>query len=181
MASPRITKAMREGIVRNTINEQFKAEREAIAKREHKLADRIYNQQYTKKQVDTMKELGSKFVDFSGAVFVNINGKSINLSFGGADSRGVHKNASWSRYAPDAKLAAEVESYIDDKVELDGKVQKAEIALMAMLESVQSFKKLRAVWPQGEKFYDMYDVDSETKAGVPAVVVTELNNLLGIK
>lgn len=49
-----------------------------------------------------------------------------------------------------------------------------------MLESVQSFKKLRAVWPQGEKFYDMYDVDSE-KTGVPSTVVSELNKILGIK
>lgn len=181
MASPRITQTMRSRIVKDTIDSQFKSERESLKKREHALADATYNEEYSVKQREAMKELGDKFVETSMGIHVNANGKVAILAFPEPTPRYVRKNASWSRYAPKPPLTTKIEAFLEDEADFRSRSSKAEIALMAMLESVQSFKKLRAVWPQGVKFYDMYDVDSETKAGVPAVVVTELNKLLGIK
>lgn len=201
MASPRITKTMREGIVKNVITYTFKKEVAALSKREATLASIAYNATYTKAQVDAMKSLGNAFVEQSNAIVVNACGQRHSLFFGGALSaipyynqgevgsvlRELGKGADEYRfvarrgdYTIKPSLGAEIVELAQDQTDLHERAKQAAVSLMAVLESVQSFKKLRAVWPQGEKFYDMYDVDSETKSGVPAVVITDLNKMLGI-
>ena len=57
-------------------------------------------------------------------------------------------------------------------------VERTRIMLNSLIESVSSFKKLRSVWPEGEIFYNIYDVDTETKPNVPAPIIAELNKIL---
>lgn len=189
MASPRITQSMRSKIVTNALDFTFKKDREALAKRENKLADQAYKDVYTDKERKAMKELGSKFVDQYDALYINVNGKRISLHFGPEvtipkerERRFCAKNNYGynTPSTPSQSIVDDVEQWIEDTADLQRRETQANIQLSAMLESVVSFKKLRVVWPQGEQFYDMYDVDSETKAGVPAVVVTEINKLLGL-
>lgn len=181
MASPRITKVMREGIVENTLTAQFGKAKEALVKREQALANRAYHQQYKPVTIKAMEDLGDRFIEYSGTIRLNVGGRALDLTLD--KSRPCHKGANWSssRFVPDAKLTADIEKYLDDAGDHNKLATQARVQLTAVLESVQSFKKLRAVWPQGVKFYDMYDVDTETKSSVPAVVVTELNKALGIK
>jgi hypothetical protein len=188
MASPRITKVMREGIVANTIVHTFKQQREALEKEHVKLAEKAYKEQYTPSQIKAMDNLGERFIDKECKIHLNLNGLRRQLYFGGKDKTHNTKDLTYKlmenqQYhkplVPSDGLRQQVEDLLDKISDLDQTIARAEANLLAMLESVQSFKKLRAIWPEGEKFYDMYDVDSE-KAGVPAVFVADINKMLGL-
>lgn len=180
MASPRITNTMRQGIVKNTIDHTFKKERDAIDRRESELALLAYNEKYTALERKCFESCPDLF-GVSNGMHLNIRGMSISIGFGKDTQKPVAESHTWgNRFTPSTKLSDAVYELTNDREDLKKRVREAEVQLMAVLESVQSFKKLRAVWPQGEKFYDMYDVDYE-KAGVPSIVVSELNKVLGIK
>ena len=54
--------------------------------------------------------------------------------------------------------------------------------LMALLESVTTLGKLQEVWPEGEQFY-LYLIGTqatEVRSGLPAPLLTELNEKLGL-
>jgi len=186
MASPRITNTMRDGIVNNTLEHTFKKERDALLKAEGKLARLAYNEMYDLPTRKAFAQLPQGIFAVSSDICLNIRGMSVTLSFGKAadgsrtelpvgDNHGYR-----NRLTPSVPLSDQCYTYVMDNEDLKKRMREAEVQLRAMLESVQSFKKLRAVWPQGEKFYDMYDVDSE-KTGVPSVVVTQLNKILNLK
>lgn len=188
MASPRITKVMREGIVANTIAHTFKKQREDAAKEHARLALKAYKEQYTPAQIKAMDNLGERFIETEFKIYLNLNGLRRQLYFGGKErvnsmKEHVSKMMEHNQYnkplVPSDALRMEIEAFLDRESDLNETIGKAEVNLMAMLESVQSFKKLRAIWPEGEKFYDMYDVDSE-KPGVPAVFVADINKMLGL-
>lgn len=194
MASPTITKEMREKIVENMTKHIFGKEEAALVKRTAKLALAAYNEEHSPKVRKMMKDLGENYVASNTAINLNIRGMHIWLSFNGCSSlygsvigdgqEDVCRYGTKSRYgrtpfAPSASLSDEISELMDDLKDFSDRVRKAGAQTLAVLESVRTFKKLRAVWPQGEKFYDMYDVDSE-KPGVPAIVITDLNKMLGL-
>jgi len=186
MASPRITNTMRDGIVKNTLEHTFKKEQDALLKAEGKLARLAYNEMYDATTRKAFATLPAGIFSGAGDICLNIRGMAVSLSFGrqpdgsrttlcvGSD------HGFRNRLTPSDPISDHCYEYITKGEDLRKRMREAEIQLRAMLESVQSFKKLRAVWPQGEKFYDMYDVDSE-KTGVPSVVVTQLNKILNLK
>lgn len=178
MASPRITKVMREGIVKNTIEHTYNKEETALDEREYKLADKAYHVLYSKAQIAHMEALGERFINKNIVISVNLGGLRNRLEL--KEPRFMEDSQYCNPVVADGKLREDIEKFFDDSKEHSEKVNRASVNLMAMLESVQSFKKLRAVWPEGEKFYDMYDVDSE-KPGVPAVIVQDINKMLGLK
>lgn len=182
---------MREGIVANAIEHTFKKDREALKKLEISLAKAVYNELYDAPTQKMMNTLGEKFLERDCDIHVNVNGQRHRLYFDGErnvgcvgwkerEQRLMMRHQAHSPFVPSKKLGEDILEFADKTKDQGEREKQATIQLSAMLESVMSFKKLRAVWPQGEKFYDMYDVDSETKSGVPAVVVTELNKLLGL-
>ncbi len=186
MASPRITNTMRDGIVKNTLEHTFKKEQDALLKAEGKLARLAYNEMYDATTRKAFITLPSGIFGKSSDVCLNIRGMSVTLSFGKEPDGSrtelcVGENHGYrNRLTPSVPVSDQCYDYIMQNEDLKKRMREAEVQLRAMLESVQSFKKLRAVWPQGEKFYDMYDVDSE-KSGVPSVVVTQLNKILNLK
>ncbi len=197
MASPTITKDMREKIVANMSKHIFGKEEAALVVRTAKIAERAYKEKYSDATRRKMEDLGKDFVGRSDDIVMNVNGLSIELSFNGYSRlygrcigsgketvyRFVSKDHGSYRdikHVASAALAADVMALMDDIKNFSDRVCQAEIQTLAVLESVRTFKKLRAVWPQGEKFYDMYDVDSE-KPGVPSIVITDLNKMLGLK
>lgn len=195
MASPRITRTMREGIVENTINHQFAKETAAIIKRHATLADRAYKMLYPKAKVAAMEGLGEDFVRKSADIRVIVGGRYETLYFAGGSNycntphlSSLRVDKQEHRFVSrdnsiiiEGKDRSDYDALHNDTKDLMERMSRAAISLIAVLESVQSFKKLRAVWAEGEKFYDMYDVDSESKASVPAVVITDLNKMLGLK
>jgi len=187
MASPRITNTMRDGIIKNTIDATFTKERVALDKQERTLAAKAHKELYPpaiQKAFETLGELANR----DDGIRLNIRGMAIYLGYGvtvdGSRIRlpmGDKHTGYGFRFTPSQKLSDEIYEYVTLMEDLKSRIEKATVQLRATLESVQSFKKLRAVWPQGEKFYDMYDVDSETKADVPSVVIPELNKILNLK
>lgn len=187
MASPRITQTMRVNIVGNTIKSSFEKERETIYKRHRDLADRLYHEKYSPEQIKLMKKMGDKFISQSHYIQGNINGQRVQLFFGKGLAQKVRRFVDKDEdsfcstpFTPSDKLRDDIQKLVDDTSDFEKTEREASLQLMSMLESVVSFKKLRAVWPQGEKFYDMYDVDSE-KPGVPSIIVEQLNKVLNIK
>lgn len=181
MASPRITKAMREDITQRAVGSTFRKEAEALQKEENSLAERLYKEVYSPQERKHMEALGSRFIDTADRIRGNIRGQKITLHFGATklvdqDNKMFHMTPP----TPSQALSDDIYDFMERHKTYKDKRSKAEQQLEAMLETVVSFNKLRAVWPQGEKFYDMYDVDSE-KPGVPALLVTELNAILGLK
>ena len=189
MASPRITKQIREQIVENTLDHTFKARKEKLVKEHAALAERAYKELYKPSLIKAMEELGEKFICKEDDIQLNMKGQRRRLNFNGNFSyrlsdiprvyKLMEKTQGQNALVPSDKLFDAIDSHFDAVKAFDTEHEKASVNLSAMLESVQTFKKLRAIWPEGEKFYDMYDVDSE-KPGVPAIFVSDLNKMLGL-
>lgn len=199
MASPRITKVMREQIVKDAVAFRFKKEKADLQKQEAKLADLAYKERYSPAQIKAMKFLGKDFLEQRSNINLNIRGMKIDLCFDGYLGHALHGSAydvsspfkdreqrlsrtseHYHPFVPSDSLGDEIEKHVNAIEDLEKTIVAASTQLMAVLESVQSFKKLRAIWPEGEKFYDLYDVDSEKTPNLPAPVIAELNKAFGL-
>lgn len=79
MASPTITKEMREKIVQNMSKYIFGKEEAALVKRTSKLAIAAYNEKYDAKTRKAMEALGKDYIQRDYDIDLNINGMAVRL------------------------------------------------------------------------------------------------------
>lgn len=220
MASPRITKEMRENITANAIRHRFTDDVYKLSVSECSLAERAYHIVFSNKDIEAMEQLGRGIIRprktialrvsgeqrtmcFNGQLVVDSN-KKAKLRFSGIDFDTSHDDveflmperissyssddheAYWERFTINrdnkakSKFCDDVLGYDAERDNLMSSISETETKLSSLLESVQTFKKLRAIWPEGAQFYDQYDVDHTLTPKVPAVIITDINKSLGI-
>lgn len=124
---------------------------------------------------------------FGGTVFPNkLQADIVELLMPFTDRYSRQNEAYWTRFTikrdskAKSKFCDDVLAAEADEEKLKSAIDEASTKLMSLLESVQTFKKLRAIWPEGAQFYDQYDVDHTLTPKVPAVIITDINKSLGI-
>lgn len=80
----------------------------------------------------------------------------------------------------DQKLIDRCRAWQGDCEDLKAEQEKVSGTLTAMLQSMQTYARLEADWPEGKRFYQSLPVDFPFNHQVPAVQVKELNALLGL-
>lgn len=208
--SSRLTKYIREEIAGLTLRDAFEKEITNLLKERMKVIDAIYNSLYTaaerkalnaapkdclytRTQMEFRTKLGHyKYMQFNGTLeyqyaisdmarkIRQANAKTNGDAAEDEIERPVSSNGNMRRLLEDPKVQAMLDDHEDKCKDLSEKYAKAKASLFAVLESVHTFKKLNFVWPEGLKYYSVFDTDN-TKPGLPAVMVDELNKTLGLK
>ncbi len=180
MSSPRISKDMREKIVKNAIDERFAKARKELKDIEERLFEDCYNEAYPKPLQKKLQELGEEFICKNDSFVMPFTNVKISHSVDHLTARNTSFHLFRRGWVPSDALRDRSLEFDAKKGELRSEIMKAEATLMGVLESVTTFKKLRAVWPNGAKFYDMYDVDHTVKPKVPALVISDLNKIFKV-
>ena len=82
----------------------------------------------------------------------------------------------------DHKLSNEIADHARSKEIFKEKKDQARKALRNMLSDILTLKHLIDTWPEGKPFYQwLLDNPAERKTGLPAVQITTINKMLGIK
>lgn len=187
MASVRMTNELREGIIRTAMLKAFAKEKAKNEEDLKILSRKIYDKLYSKQVQDAIKILPPGFVELDKNRTVRVTPHkghvpiTINLEFG--DDR-VAFSAAY-RYG-DKPIVIDSEIYEEtlklcestDKVEESTKILHNN--LVQVVYSASTVAKLIEMWPEGEKFIPDWAKGSAVKTNLPAVCVSNLNNLLAI-
>lgn len=181
----RLTKNIREEIVRNAIALRFDKLQKELNGEENTLAAKVYDHFVTEDIADAITVLeksGLSFFSRKAVIFkVNIDSYDLDLCLSGK-SRVMPSG--WCEFKlhtrNDGALAKEVLDFHHRRGQLKEDRKKAEKQLMVLLKSVHSTESLAKVWPEGAKLYSTPPLKAPM-AGLPAVQIAELNKLIGLE
>lgn len=182
--SVRLTNAIRDGIVRRateTQNKLFIEEKKNLEQEEHDLAMKLYREALDVGALKLANKLGEKWVKFDRCLRFNCAGYDLYLRV--KTPVPVPRSSDCSRLANFAgAIAIEGQNFANKKKDLDESNKRIRRAVEAMLYSCSTIKMLAQAWPEGKQFYEMYDgVSAKSAAGLPAIQVSEINKMLGLK
>ena len=174
-----LTNHMRAKIANAAIADAFGKRETALATAEDLVAVKTFEHLIPAKNRAAMAVLPEDYFPMRSVVKVNVGGRSIELK-AAKDVRFPYKYE-WSRIAvflPDHEIAIEIDQHLRAKEKLAEEKKTALAAVEALLRSVTTVEKLRTVWPDGEPFYR--DVTPAPKPSLPALVVDDVNKMLGL-
>jgi hypothetical protein len=175
----KLSHRIREMIRDKAVAESFQPRADALKKREARLAIECYNAVFPKKVRDAVSYVPETWFQSCNCLRFNAAGWHVTLT---AEKKmptpyshgcAVLGNVS-------GELAEKAQVLAQEKETLEKEFRSAKAKMFAFLEGFASFKQLREAWPEGEKFYSDFDVD-HIAPGVPAVITTEINSMLGLK
>lgn len=203
MATNRLTKAIRESILKDLLNYAFFEQAQAQIAAECELAHAIFDA--------TFPDFDEKRKGFKDCYFprdndfkVAMGGQVRSLYFdSGLDYQlpydfrqsGVKKidddrerympyhaysGSAIANYASDHELSKRLDELVMKRETLEEEMRKAKRTAEATLSSVNTIAKLIDVWPEARVFAERYKVDGERKAILPAIPRAELNHVLGL-
>lgn len=174
-----ITKDIRERICRKTVTATFQPKKDAISKRENKLAIECYNHLFPKKIRDIIAKVPTEWLRSCSCLRFNANGWDINLNAG--KEMPTPAMSGCGRLGNlTGEIAEKVQAFSQEKKSLEDEWRSANAKMLGFLEQFRTFKKLEEAWPEGKKFYKEFDADRPS-ANVPAVITKEINIMLGIE
>lgn len=163
MASTRLTKSMREDIVKALKKRAFKDRRETVREMESDLAMAVYHDLYSIKELEHMEALGNEFFECEGQFRVRFGtiGSSWNdtrLRFAYDEEERQYKRHRFghqhrytvANYDASHRLSEQALVWHKAKEKLDENLQKLEAELEAILETCTTLKKFHALWPEAK-------------------------------
>lgn len=189
----RLTKEIKLRICRNAINQSpVSKELKDVGEKLSKLALDVYNDNVTEEQIETAIRIqdetsllpfdyswrgDSRWFYETGRVCASFGGLRMILDFPLNTRRPELKTRpTYTAEHEFTKRFLDLEHKKDSLIKQEGDL-KAEI--MAILNSCTTLKKLQQVWAESVNFLDGIETDI-TSANLPAVVIEDLNNKLGI-
>ena len=177
----RLTKSLREAMVKTMLNHAFNAKQEAAEKNKGLAGEKVYQDVYGKHLI-AMESLPKGFLEKSSVFYISISGRShcVRLS----ESRLVgykHDNSYYKAklYVGDEAIAKEYQDAVEVCNDLDTQRRQMALEITPVLESVQTFKKLWEVWPESKSLLEKFE-QKPAIAILPAVQVAKLNTALGL-
>lgn len=86
-----------------------------------------------------------------------------------------------SKFVVRGAAAEKIQAWVQEKESFRKKENDLRYKIRAVLNSVTTFSQLKKIWPEGEKFYKDFAVNvAPSKSGLPAPILTELNEMLGL-
>lgn len=178
----RLTKQLREKMLETVLDHAFTAKQQAAERIKIVAGEKIYTDIYGSHLI-AMESLPKGILAKSRYIYVAIAGQKHCVYFG--ESRLIgHKHS--DRYGDNAKLYVGDETVSQefmkaveavDKLQSERKSMQREVN--AVLESVQTFKKLWEVWPECKSLLEKFE-QKPAIAILPAVQVHRLNAALGL-
>lgn len=179
MTAGRLTKTIRESIVRKATNEAFQKERDALLVEEHKIGLTLYKSVFDKKVLTAVNKLPKTWLRMDDCLRFNSGGMELRFDVKPAVPVPSERGYCQRLGTLTPEMADVAQAFANKKEDAVARYNRAKRELMALLDSVSTFKKLKEVWPEGADYYTTFDVE-RTITNVPAVVVSEINKMLGI-
>lgn len=174
----------RKEICQKAIKQAFDEKQNNHKLLESKMFKIAYDVLFDKKIVAAAIKLPPEWVRSDYDINLNIGGMRIYLA--NRDKEGKHVSVpmpcGYDHVMPEGEAADVIFSWYKQKDELSKERYDTERKLMALLESVTTLGKLQEIWPEGEQFY-LYLIGTqatEVRSGLPAPLLTELNEKLGL-
>jgi hypothetical protein len=174
----KLTKEIRERIVGMATGEYFTPKKKAIDAQEHDLGMELYHHVFNADELAKVSALPRFWLRHDGCLRFNCGGYDIRFTVKTAVPVPYSTHCA-SLGSVTGALSDKAQAFAQSKQDLGRDYDRAKIALMKMLESVSTVKRLKQIWPEGEKFYAQY-LDTPERPGVPAIQVTEINKMLGL-
>lgn len=184
MASLKLTKTMREEIQTKILKHAFQEREEELNKRLSTIALRVYEDIYPKKQREAMDALPKGWLPSRNQVTAKM-GKDQeyyktfrlekNVCVPYTDIHSCSKV-----YDDEHPLAVLYQKYVADKDAFSKEWQDMKRRTWATLESVTMTGKLKALWPEIEKFVTEVENRYGGSYHVPSTTIVELNSRLNL-
>lgn len=177
----RLTNLTRDSIANAAAAFGFDQKQEEIDKYEDTLAREAHAYVFDKNEIAAVNQLPECWVARLNKLKLNVAGERIDLRVSGHGLPVPHKFAYGYGVAgviPPGDLCDRIQAHARNKEEVKRQRKSAQQKVRLMLDGVSSIKKLREVWPEGERFYSIYDAAPAPSA--PAIRVEEINNVLGL-
>jgi len=175
----KLTKEIRESIVRNAVHASFEKRTQEIVLREHEIGMELYHLTYDKQTLDAVAAMPKHWFRHDSCLEFNCGG--YRLRFVVKKPVPVPYSASCTTLNSfTAEQGDKPYQFAKEKEKLREQADEARSHLMAVLQSVTTAKRLKEIWPEGEPFYARYLTD-EPKGGLPAHRFETINQMLGIK
>lgn len=196
MASVRLTKSLKEEIIKGLLAHKYLKSVEALCEKQKDFAHKVYNDVYSKAQREQMNKLPNGWLPTKLYVRVQF-GASCNyaqLTFAG--DKGLYDfrkyfyvkapknielvipyrdiNSCSKRYENTDKLAEEYQTLKDEHDDLLNKVHEDERKAAGTIGSITTLKALLKAWPEIKPFVPDYALRAQ-KDNLPALPVKQLN------
>lgn len=175
----RITEDTRKRIAVAAINHKYAPINEAVKAEEAALALECHRAVYPAAELAIIATLPKDWIRSCKCLRFNAGGWTVELC--ASEEQPTHASSYCTTLGTiTGELADRVQAFAQRKKTMKQEHDEALRQMLGFLESFKSFKQLRDAWPEGVEFYKQYDV-TRPAAGVPAVRVAAINEMLGIK
>lgn len=176
----KLTKEIREKIIRKIIVDSTAKEEESLKKRENKLAVVCYNTVYSKQERDAASALPAGWLRTCNCLRFNIAGMTVQLRAAEHMRTKYNDHCYTLGTITDDGIRQQFMAYHNDVESLKTKKRQIEAQATAVLGAVNTYKQLQETWPEGKKFYSEFAPKKESQ-NLPAVLIEDFNKTLGIK
>lgn len=206
MTAARLTRNIREALMKKLITRAFQERAQAMVERQCDFAHRVY-QDALKPHLDRIAAIPEGWLPTDDDIKVSFGSDYTQLDFGNGLSYSIHhalrsagakprQTKAGNRlelpfpskfrgqcakvYDHAHPLTEEFNNLTVEQEQLVADIEKAQRVTKATLESVTTVKKLIDVWPEVEEFAKHYLDNGERKAVLPAIPRADLNAQLGL-
>lgn len=189
MATIKLTNSMRDMIENRLVKGKFEKEEAQLKEKMRKIGDKFYKDLYTPSQLKLLASLPSTWCIERSEFYVHIDGqgtsritltKPMRLHIGGESAYRYHEANIYKIYEATHPLVEERRQARDEIDNLATARKELRMQVRGVLNSVTTLGKLVEVWPEIQSYItDLWTPPAS--AGVPAVVIEDLNKLLNLK
>lgn len=184
----RLTNDMRQAISEAAVAHAFNPRRDELKKTEDQLAREAFACIFSAKEIEAVSKIPENWFRLDDCLKFNVGGQSITLRVEGQGLRVPYRakgsaNGGWGcnnlGSIPHGDLCDRIQKHAQAFETYKEERRNAARVTMAMLNAVNTTKRLREVWPEGLQFFVMYE--GEERQPLPAVRVDEINQILGLQ
>lgn len=191
MATVKLTTGLREQITRKVLHHRFQEEYEKLIAKGAKVADKVYNDVFSKKERDLMATLPEGWLPTDDDISIQTNEGYRRLNFNGSfylegfqrsntvEMRRFPKSrmsGAAKVYDAGDKLGEEINKLEEAKKDLEARIANTKRQVQAALNSVTTLGKLKTEWPEIAPFCP----ELEAGSNLPAIPTNKLNELLNL-
>lgn len=175
----RLTNSLRNSIRDDAMAATYEGREKAFEKQAEKLANECYTTLFDAKLRKAIAAVPIEWFRQDKCLRVNANGWDAWLRTEKLFSV-PYSHSCEGLGSITGELAVKVQSHLQDKKAFEEEFRSAKHKLGGFLEQFNTFAAMEKAWPEGKKFYKKYDYERMPN-NVPAVITTEINNMLGLK
>lgn len=176
----RLTKDLRERMAQSVLNNAFKAKEVAAREVVMAISDKIHSDIYSE-HLAVMNSLPNEFLTSVWHLYIAIAGQEHLLSFS-ACKRKAYSHDRYNKakhYVGDEPIALEYLKAVDVVEDIKKQRNSMKHEVEAILNSVQTFKKLWTVWPASKSILEKFET-KPVVALLPAIQFDKVNAALGL-